>query len=323
MDVRHGCELQNLSPPQGYESDSDDSDSGSDNTGLISGASKTLGKRFRFPKMSIKHLHRSALVSLLIITLWWLLSPDERPFWWKLTQLTGWCLLSDCVYFAICLRTAQERGVLRDRMFTICIALSSGVAVFFICFILPFTPKFLDVSSSCAGNTCTTTAGFIALFLAHEMPAAIMIAEFLAQPHPNAYKNCMVEMSILCGMVGVYFVFCFVWTLAGQDWPYYAQNYLGERTLLSVLLHVTFTLLFAGFYGFFRCAHSRRYKERYSPHFTEELMSSLDLIGIGEDILPETRMLTPEESANAGFPTAASAPFPTIDDFDPSASFMI
>lgn len=256
--------------------------------------------------MRVEVLHGVSCVSLLVVLLWWTFTPDGRPFWWKMTQLTGWCLLLTLVFFIMSLLHAVRRvpAAYRDQLFAICIALSFGITVFFCAVLLPFTPKFMNIDKDCVTDTtqteteaCVTPLGFASLVMAHTFPAVFMFLELLAQPHRQAYRNTTVEVGMLSAIVASYGAFSIVWAFSGEDWPYYVQNYLSDHIGLSLVLHLAAVVFFALCYLTFRWIHQRRYKNYKPPHYTEELMLQLqrDFIDIGEDMLPETRVFTNDE----------------------------
>jgi len=239
--------------------------------------------------MENKSFHYNILAAVLLLSIFVLsiaFFTRAQPVWWALTQITSWSLVLHVAYFGLnCIILLRQRSMLncarfllkRDRFFAVNMALSSGVACFFLTVVLPFTPKYLHLSFTCdsSSESCTAVHAFIVLCLANLAPLAIMLADMFYIDHRFSYRNTWVEFGALSSLIFIYLVWSIVCSAVNHDWPYQVQANLKDNLFLVFLIQFIMISLLLGFYFLWARICVKLWQKRRS-HYTDTLLTEIE-----------------------------------------------
>jgi ABC-type multidrug transport system fused ATPase/permease subunit len=205
--------------------------------------------------------------------------------------MAAWSLVTHIVYFFISAlvtwRKDEEEASwnvaalvqTRDRMFAVNLTLAASVALFFLCILLPLTPGFTNVSSSCklSDDNCITPHAFVVLVLSNLTPFFCMALDAYYVDHKFAYRNTYVELGALIAIILIYLFWSIVCAALNEDWPYNVQSDVSDNIPLSVTLNIILVTVFIALY-FLSRAVIRRLQSSRKPQgrLTETLLENLD-----------------------------------------------
>lgn len=248
----------------------------------------------------------SVILLGVVYILWLFFTPNIRPVWWSITQMTAWSMWVEILYLIVScfidmnfhIKFRHNMVIFRDRLFAIESALATGVTFFFLFIILPFTPHLTSIHRSCIGHhSCTSTKSFIFLYLVNTLPTAVMIIELFTCRHNFAYRNSYIELGILTVIIMVYLMWSILCSIIYDHWPYYVQDKIAETTWLSLILHISIVFVVMLFYFIFRFISNRFWSPKAS-HYTQQLIQEWAYADFNR--LSESKNTTELDEVNVG-----------------------